>query len=205
MNNSGFITVREFEYRSEAEIAQARLAADGIPSAIRADDEGGLNPGFYRDYAVRLEVAEVDLRDALQSLGIEQVEMALDLAVAVRNHALWSFPNEACGLVLGTEEAGPQFVVCLSNSAGSPERFTIVPSESHGTVRLADELGMTVLGAFHSHPRSPAVPSRSDLAGGSDPEWLQLIIGPVVGRDPELRGYRYRSGGCDEVWVSVGT
>lgn len=198
-----FVTVREFEYRSEAEISHARLAADGIRSAVRADDEGGLNPGFYRDYAVRLEVAVDDVVDARESLGIETIEIPFEIAVAMRNHALWAFPNEACGLLLGRDGEAPQFVTCLTNVADSDDRFTIGPAEHFGAVNLAEANEWSVIGAFHSHPRSSALPSESDLNGGSDPDWLQLIIGPVVGRDPELRGYRYRDTGYDEVWVEV--
>lgn len=198
-----FVTVREFEFRPEAEIAQARLATDGIRSAVRADDEGGLNPGFYRDYAVRLEVAMQDLPDALESLGVETVEVPLGVAVAIRNHAMWAFPAEACGLLLGEAGGAPVFAACLSNAAGGADRFTIDPAEHFGAVNLAEMNGWSVIGAFHSHPRSTALPSESDLGGGSDPAWLQLIIGPVAGRQPELRGYRYDGGRFDEVWIEV--
>ncbi|MCL1594924.1 MAG: hypothetical protein M3132_11300, partial [Actinomycetia bacterium] len=67
------VTIQVFPYRSDAEIASARLAADGIRSAVRADDEGGLNPGFFSHYGVRLEVDEGDLEDAYESLGIGRI------------------------------------------------------------------------------------------------------------------------------------
>lgn len=58
------VTVATFESRDEADIAVAALAAAGIGAMVVADDEGGLNPGFYADYGVRVVVAPGDDEDA---------------------------------------------------------------------------------------------------------------------------------------------
>jgi proteasome lid subunit RPN8/RPN11 len=58
-------------------------------------------------------------------------------------------------------------------------------------------------GVFHSHVRSSAYPSPSDLSGGGDPNWLHVIIGPVFGRNPELRAFRYLDGTVAEASVTV--
>ena len=57
-------TVVVYEVRSDGEIAKARLAADGIEARVSVDDEGGLNPGFFSKYGVRLVVRAEDLDDA---------------------------------------------------------------------------------------------------------------------------------------------
>lgn len=195
-------TVRAYSVRSDAEIARARLAADGIRSFVAVDDEGGLSPGFYRDHRVRLVVDADDLADAYASLGVERIELALPIARAMAHHASWSLPHEACGLVL-FDGARPAFVVALTNRDASAHRFTIDPAEHHGVVRLADRLGFTVGGVFHSHPSSPAYPSGADLMGGGDPSWINFILGPVRGRDPKLRAFRFTDGAIDELSVEV--
>lgn len=196
------VTAATFASRSEADIARARLAADGIGSRVVADDEGGLNPGFYRRYGVRLVVDEVDLDDALTSLGVERVLMRRPLLDAMFTHAVAGHPSEACGLVLfdGTD---PAFVCCLTNADESGHRFTIDPAEHFGALRFAERRGWTVGGVFHSHVRSEPVPSAADIRGGADPGWLHFIVGPVEGARQTVRAFRIVDGEPSEVWVSV--
>jgi proteasome lid subunit RPN8/RPN11 len=198
------VTVQTYPVLSDAEIARARLAADGISAVIRADNEGGLNPGFYREYGVRLEVDPVDLDDALESLGVEQVLVPLEIAKAMAMHAMTSLPNEACGLVMVDADDALRLVCCMTNTDASPSRFTIDPAEHHGAIRFSEARGWRIGAVFHSHVRTESIPSASDLSGGADPEWLHFIIGPVIGRKPALRAYRFTEGRPVEVSVTVG-
>lgn len=195
-------TVQTFAVRSDAEIARARLEADGIPSIVAIDDEGGLNPGFYREYGVRLVVSEEDLDDAFASLGIERMVVPRPVAHAMAQHAVWAFPHEACGLVLFGDDR-PVFVCSLTNRDASAHRFTIDPAEHHGAMRFADRNGWTVGGTFHSHPRSEPYPSDRDRSGGGDPDWVHFLIGPVVGSNGALRAFRYDGDLVTEVSVDV--
>ena len=195
-------TVARYPVRSDAEIAVARLRADGIVALVAADDEGGLNPGFYRDYGVRVVVNLADLEDARDSLGIERIDLDRPLAEAMVRHAAFCAPNEACGLVL-FEAGRPVFVASLTNAVSSDHRFVIDPSEHHGVVRFAERAGWAIGGVFHSHPRSHAYPSQADIGGGADAGWIHFIAGPVVGRRPELRADRIDEGRITEVSLSV--
>ena len=156
----GLVTVKTFDVLSDAEIARARLSADGIPSVIQADNGGGLNPGFYRSYGVRIEVDEADLSDALDSLGVERITIPRPVAQAIAVHGEAMAPHEGCGLVLVDDEGAVVFAVCLTNADASPLRFTIDPSEHHGTIRFAERNGWSVGGVFHSHVRSSPYYSR---------------------------------------------
>ncbi len=196
------VTVATFATRSEADIARARLAADDIASRVVADDEGGLNPGFYRRYGVRVVVADGDVDDALTSLGVERVVVRRPLLDAMFTHAVAGHPAEACGLVLFEGDA-PAFVCCLTNVDGSGHRFTIDPSEHFGALRFGERLGWTVGGVFHSHVRTEPVPSEADIRGGADPGWLHFIVGPVEGTRQTVRAFRIVDGEPSEVWVSV--
>ena len=197
------VTIMTYPVRSDAEIARARLASDGIRAAVRADDEGGLNPGFYREYGVRVVVAHDDVADALESLGIERVEIPAEIAEAIYHHAVACFPEEACGLIAADADGLVRFVGCLTNTDASANRFTIDPNEHFGMVQFVEARGWHIAGVFHSHPRAAAHPSTSDMEGGGEGEWLQVIVGPLAGRT-ELRAYRYRDGLADEVSVTVG-
>ena len=95
-------TVAVYTTRSDAEIARARLAADGIHAIVIADDEGGLNPGFYSRYGVRVVVTAEDLPDARESLGIDIVGIPAAVLESMVDRARAAAPLEACGLVAGT-------------------------------------------------------------------------------------------------------
>ncbi len=69
MTEEELVTVVVHETRGDAEIARATLAGSGIEALVVADDEGGLNPGFYRDYGVRVVVRHSDADRAATVLG----------------------------------------------------------------------------------------------------------------------------------------
>lgn len=197
------VTVQVYPIRAEADIAVARLAADGIHAVVHQDDEGGLNPGFFKRYGVRVEVAAEDAEDAFESLGIGRVFVPGDVATAMFRHAGWAHPHEACGLIAVDGAGKPAFAFCLTNVDESEQRFTIEPVEHYGAMRLAEAMGLRIGGVFHSHVRSEAVPSPTDVENAGDPDWLHFIIGPVVDARPLLRGFRIVGGAVTEVSVSV--
>jgi len=197
------VTVAVYPYRSEADIAVARLAADGIRAAVRVDNEGGLSPGFFTRFGVRVEVNADDLEDAYESLGVERVTIPREIAEAMFAHAVWAYPNEACGLLAMDVDGDVKMVLCLTNTDASEHRFTVDPVEHYGCVTFAEKLGWHIGGIFHSHTRSEAYPSDTDVGGGGDPSWLQVIVGPVVGSNPVVRAFRFGEGIVDEASVTV--
>ena len=62
------VEVGTYASRSDAELAQATLAAAGIPSVISADDAGGAYP-FDLSGGARVLVDETDAEDAAAVLS----------------------------------------------------------------------------------------------------------------------------------------
>ena len=198
------VTVAVYTVRSDGDIALARLAADGIVARLSADDEGGLNPGFYAHYGVRLLVRPKDADDAYQSLAIDRVVVPFEVADAMFKHSGWAYPHEACGLVAFDSAGGPVLTLCLTNTDHARDRFTIAPQELFGALQFSERMGYSIGAVFHSHTESEAFPSESDIGGGADAEWLHFIVGPVAGRLPLLRAYRIVEGDVAEVKVTIG-
>lgn len=196
-------TVQVYPVRSDADIAVARLAADGIAASVHQDDEGGLNPGFFKRYGVRVEVPAEDLEDAFESLGVERVHVPGGVAEAMFRHAGWALPNEACGLVALDSDDRPAFAMCLTNADVSPRRFTIDPAEFFGAHRFSESIGLRVGAVFHSHVKTEAVPSPTDIAAQLGEDWIHFIIGPVVGQRPLLRAFRIVDGAVEEASVVI--
>jgi proteasome lid subunit RPN8/RPN11 len=119
---------------------------------------------------------------------------ALDAAIS---HARETAPAECCGTLLGAPdvviEARP-----ARNLATDPNRFLIDPKDHIDARRDARARGLEVVGFYHSHPHSAAVPSETDLAEASYPDHLYLIVG-LAGEPPDVRLYRLTGGGYFEL------
>ena len=121
-------------------------------------------------------------------------------------HALRDTPNECCGLVVGRDGAATA-AHALENLAASPFRFDIDGRELIAYAFAdedSDEDGL--LAIYHSHTRSAAYPSQTDVnfaAGWPGVEWL--IVGVPKGSDaqPEVRSYLIEDGAIREVDVEV--
>ena len=87
----------------------------------------------------------------------------------IRAHGVRDYPYECCGLMLG--RFGPDGKVVsetypISNAreeSAKRNRFLITPEELMRGERYARGRDLEVVGFYHSHPDSPAVPSQYDL------------------------------------------
>src|SRR3954467_10182815 len=88
----------------------------------------------------------------------------LEKAVA---QALSERPNECCGLLAGSVAGDVGRVAAcypLVNALASPVEYE---AESHCLIAAYRDLtgkGLDILAVYHSHPTSPPVPSKKDLA-----------------------------------------
>jgi proteasome lid subunit RPN8/RPN11 len=94
--------------------------------------------------------------------------------------------------------ASVEAAVPARNLADKATRFLIDPQDHIDAIRRAREHGLAVLGFYHSHPHSPAVPSDTDRAEAAYPENLYLIVSLAEDR-PELRLYRLTDGNFREL------
>jgi proteasome lid subunit RPN8/RPN11 len=81
------------------------------------------------------------------------------------NHAKRMAPNESCALLFGKEEQDRIIVKDLfltENTDNSPINFTISNEELLKGYQKAESKKLDVVGIFHSHPHSEAVPSTTD-------------------------------------------
>jgi proteasome lid subunit RPN8/RPN11 len=77
---------------------------------------------------------------------------------ALEEHARAEAPNEACGVVVFREGVAERYV-SGRNRAASPYRFEL---DVEPDVWFLEDDGYE-LAVFHSHPASPARPSRTDV------------------------------------------
>ncbi|WCL82949.1 M67 family metallopeptidase [Saprospira sp. CCB-QB6] len=106
------------------------------------------------------------------------------------------FPNEGCGFFYGTEEEDGQLrhvllaeAVINSKEGDQRRRFEISPLDYMKAERKALELGLNLLGIYHSHPNHPAIPSIHDLKQAV-PYFSYIILSVQNGEAAELSSWR---------------
>lgn len=88
-------------------------------------------------------------------------------------------PNEACGLIAGTDEDGVRIVkkvYVLENTDRSPEHFSLDPKEQLAAIKDMRQNGLSPLGNWHSHPATPARPSDEDRRLAFDKNAAYFIL-----------------------------
>ena len=84
----------------------------------------------------------------------------------LQEHAIKCGSNESCAMLLGIhndEEWNVKDIFLTRNSSKNSEAtFGIAPEELLQGYKLADENNLELVGIFHSHPNSAALPSNTD-------------------------------------------
>ena len=120
---------------------------------------------------------------------------------AIEKHALEAQPSECCGLLSG----GNGIITDLHplpNEADRPEvRFFATPEGLFAAMRRMREANQSLLGIYHSHPRTAAYPSASDVEMAFYPEAVYFIIS--LERPVELRAFKIEGSKIEDVEVVV--
>lgn len=112
-------------------------------------------------------------------------------------HCRESYPREAVGALMGT---GQEIIKAFraTNVEEGATRFRVAPSEVLSLEILSEELGLGVLGWYHSHPEVAAVPSPTDLEGAV-PGWLMVIVSVEDRKCSEIRAWNLVNGEFEAV------
>lgn len=131
------------------------------------------------------------------------IEITPAIRDAMVTHALDGLPNEACGLLAGTDGKVERFFP-MANADRSGLTYSLDPKEH---IRVEDEIwenGWSVVGIVHSHTSSQAYPSPTDRSrAGGYPDAAYLIVSLADRSNPSLRAFTIRRGEVDEQEVKV--
>ena len=112
-------------------------------------------------------------------------------------------PYEACGVVAGDGTGRPHQYHPLRNAAGRLDWFEPDPLQLLRLTMDLDDRGETLWGIYHSHPRSPARPSDTDIEGANYPDAYYLIASLADADHPVLRCFQIREGAVREVALDI--
>ena len=123
-------------------------------------------------------------------MAVRITRSALDGLV---QHARDEAPLECCGLLAGTDGLIDEYVR-TRNVRASEVAYEIDPREHIDARKRLRARGRSILGAYHSHPRSAAVPSATDIAEAYyDREFVYVIVS-LERETADVRAYHLERG-----------
>jgi [CysO sulfur-carrier protein]-S-L-cysteine hydrolase len=117
------------------------------------------------------------------------VKITLNVLAGIVRHARDVAPMECCGLLAGKDDLIDEYIR-TANTRASEVTYQVDPIEHISAIKSLRVRGRSVLGAYHSHPRTAAVPSATDVAEAHyEGNFLYLIVS-LGSEPPDIRGYR---------------
>ena len=111
-------------------------------------------------------------------------------------------PNEACGILAG--KAGQvEKVFEMANAQKSPDFYFMDATEQLKVMKEMRNLGLEMLGVYHSHVASRAYPSAKDVELAFYPEVSYVILSLKEKNNPEIRSYKIRENSIAEEEILV--
>ena len=117
-------------------------------------------------------------------------------------HARGDLPNECCGIV-ATKDGAAVKLYRATNAEASPVRYSLDPREQYEITMEIEDRGWDLGAIYHSHTKSPAYPSQTDVNLAFYPDALYLIVSLADPETPDLRAFRIVERRIDEVPLTV--
>jgi proteasome lid subunit RPN8/RPN11 len=125
--------------------------------------------------------------------------LEVEVMEVIRRRATEAFPEECCGLLVGTLDPAKGYrnvsKARATQNAFEPSeryhRFTIDPKEFLAVERELEGSGEEVVGVYHSHPNAPAKPSEYDRRHAW-PGYSYLVLEVRDGRVADARSWALR-------------
>jgi proteasome lid subunit RPN8/RPN11 len=131
------------------------------------------------------------------------LKISQDLIDQMVAHAREDLPNECCGMV-GGRDGEADVVIRVANSAASPLRYEMDPQEQYDALKSIEDGGGELLAIYHSHTKSAAYPSQTDVNQAvAWPEQVYLIVSLADEDRPDVKGYLLRDLQIADVEINV--
>ncbi len=114
-------------------------------------------------------------------------------------HAREQFPKECCGMLAGVD-GKPVKVIRATNSEDSEFRYRVDDRELLRFLQDCDDNGWDFLAVYHSHTRSEAYPSPTDVRLASNwPDPYYVLVSLADQDNPVVRAFRITEDEISEV------
>jgi len=104
-------------------------------------------------------------------------------------HAREDLPNECCGMIGGRDGEATN-VVRVENAAASPLRYEMDPQAQYNALKSIEDAGEELVAIYHSHTRSAAYPSQTDVNEAVLwPEQVYVIVSLQDENSPDVKAF----------------
>jgi proteasome lid subunit RPN8/RPN11 len=104
-------------------------------------------------------------------------------------HAREDLPDECCGMI-GGRDGEATSVVRVENAAHSPLRYEMDPQGQYDALKEIEGAGDELIGIYHSHTRSAAYPSQTDVNEARMwPEQVYVIVSLEDEEAPDVKAF----------------
>jgi proteasome lid subunit RPN8/RPN11 len=121
------------------------------------------------------------------------MEISRQLIEEMVAHAREDDPNECCGM-LGGADGSAATLYRAANAEASALRYSIDAGEQFRLMGEIEEAGEELVGIYHSHTRSAAYPSQTDVNLAGWPDAVYVIVSLEDPESPDVRGFWIREG-----------
>lgn len=130
------------------------------------------------------------------------VELDTLFAKEIVEHGLREFPNEACGLIAGTDGSAVR-VFAMRNMDASAMSYRLDPMEQLEVFDRMDAEGLELFGIYHTHTHTEAYPSETDRRLAFYPEARYVIVSLSDRDNPVVRAFRITEGEVTEEELTI--
>ena len=126
------------------------------------------------------------------------VDISAELQRRITEQLETNYPNEGGGFLLGRQRGGALAIVDtvpvdnVFDPAEQHHRYAMRPQDWMRLEDQADKRGLSLVGYYHSHPDSPAIPSEYDREHAL-PNFVYIITAVMMARAGEMRAWQLRS------------
>lgn len=128
--------------------------------------------------------------------------LSQDQVSAIIAHAIAELPNECCGLLTGPN-GRVERIFRGTNVDRSPYTYLMDPGEQLAAFKAMEADGHELVAIYHSHPQTPAYPSKTDVARAYYADTFSLIVSLQTRSAPVLRAFRIANGQITEEEVII--
>jgi proteasome lid subunit RPN8/RPN11 len=130
------------------------------------------------------------------------MRIAQSLIDRIIAHAREEMPNECCGMIGGLDGEA-RTLHRAANAEASPLRYSIDAREQFRLMREIEEGEEELAAIYHSHTKSAAYPSQTDVNLAGWPDAVYLIASLADAEAADVKGFWIRDGEIAEAELAV--
>ena len=129
------------------------------------------------------------------------MRISRELVDEMVSHARDDLPNECCGFISGKDDEALA-VHRIANGEASPYRYMMDKDDQERAEAKIDADNQAVLAAYHSHTKSPAYPSQTDV-NLAMPHLMCVIVSLQDSSIPAVKGFWIKENKIKEAELGV--